>query len=97
MKICSNCFCYVCDSPAIECKEWREHAQATQGAPMWQDMRAATKAATRATASVAARSTDSGGRAPDWPCDKILKVNAARPNAKTPPIGTRPPSVLTPL
>lgn len=34
-RFCVRCFCYVCDIPASECKEWRVHAKAVDSVHKW--------------------------------------------------------------
>lgn len=34
-RFCPRCFCYVCDIPASECKEWRVHAKAVDSVHKW--------------------------------------------------------------
>ena len=84
---CANCFCFVCDIPSSECKDWESHAQATHTASMWRDKRAAAKAALKAAEVASASSASAGGAAPSasaapvtrWSCDKLLKVRAVEP------------------
>ena len=40
---CDNCYCYVCDIPASECKAWPSHCGATHGDPRWRAEREAAK------------------------------------------------------
>jgi hypothetical protein len=97
-EFCANCFCFVCDSPASECKEWEAHAQATHTASMWRDMRAAANAAKAAVAAASVTAGAAGGGRPvpppRWSCDKLLKVSAppqcesasCLPSCLTPPL-----------
>lgn len=34
-RFCERCFCYVCDIPASDCKEWRCHAKAVDTVHKW--------------------------------------------------------------
>ena len=36
---CINCFCFVCDNPVSDCKEWNDHCHATQALPKWRQER----------------------------------------------------------
>lgn len=38
-KICSNCYCYVCDKPASQCTIWNDHCMANSKTPFWIDAR----------------------------------------------------------
>lgn len=39
MTFCGRCFCYVCDLPAGECREWRIHCGAVEDGGQWRRMR----------------------------------------------------------
>ena len=51
---CGNCYCYVCDGPAKDCKVWASHCQATHNDPHWKRERERAKQARIRAASVAA-------------------------------------------
>ena len=101
---CVNCFCFVCDSPASECKEWASHAQATHTAPMWRVKRDQAKAAAKAAAGGGAAAGAAGSssgqpavRIERWSCDKLLKqldqvypVEAPQPSGMPADIMLRP-------
>ena len=36
---CGNCFCYVCDVLATDCKSWEQHCHATHGNLQWRMLR----------------------------------------------------------
>jgi len=38
-KHCQNCFCYVCDAPVSDCKEWPSHCKASHANPAWRKVR----------------------------------------------------------
>lgn len=38
-KHCANCYCYVCDIPATDCKTWRQHCHARHKISKWQKLR----------------------------------------------------------
>ena len=82
---CANCFCFVCDIPSSECKDWETHAQATHTASMWRDKRAAAKATAKAAEAAANGASTAGGAGSSaasvtrWSCDKLLKVRAVEP------------------
>lgn len=43
-RTCANCYCWVCDTPAVRCGQWPEHCQASPEGPAgahWRDMRRA--------------------------------------------------------
>ena len=40
---CANCYCYVCDIPANECKEWATHCEASHDDPHWRRERERAK------------------------------------------------------
>ena len=49
-KHCANCYCWVCDIPASECKTWRHnHSSAYAGSSTWNAQRAANKAKAKKT------------------------------------------------
>lgn len=41
VQFCPNCYCYVCDIPANDCKLWQSHCQAHHGDFRWKAERAA--------------------------------------------------------
>ena len=43
MQHCQMCYCFVCDVPAAECSEWREHSQACGDDPHWRALREVAK------------------------------------------------------
>ena len=43
-KHCPNCYCYVCDAPAGDCTEWREHCKASRESAEWRLRREQRKA-----------------------------------------------------
>ena len=43
LEICSNCYCFVCDIPASECKAWGQHCNAIPGDAEWKMQREAKK------------------------------------------------------
>ncbi|EJK45218.1 hypothetical protein THAOC_36181, partial [Thalassiosira oceanica] len=43
LQICSNCYCFVCDIPASECKAWGQHCHAHPGDAKWKMQREARK------------------------------------------------------
>lgn len=38
-KYCINCYCYVCDTPVMECQKWMEHCNARHKNVKWQKER----------------------------------------------------------
>ena len=48
---CANCYCYVCDIPANECKEWATHCEASHDNPHWRGERERVKRRARELAS----------------------------------------------
>lgn len=46
-ETCDLCYCYICDAPVKDCKEWSLHCNATDKGPMaycWNSMRRSTQA-----------------------------------------------------
>lgn len=39
LLFCPKCYCYVCDVPASECKQWDKHCNAKSGVPVWEQIR----------------------------------------------------------
>ena len=39
LQHCPNCYCYVCDVPALHCQTWQQHCQATYTNPFWKRQR----------------------------------------------------------
>ena len=42
-SFCSQCFCWVCDTPVAQCTSWASHFAAVPGAAAWDAMRARKK------------------------------------------------------
>lgn len=57
---CEKCFCYICDIPVGECKEWSKHCKAIHSVKKWRDMRQKKKAKMPVTRARTKRK--SGGR-----------------------------------
>ena len=36
---CDKCYCYICDEPVAQCKDWDVHCQATDKSPMFRRLR----------------------------------------------------------
>ena len=81
---CSNCYCFVCDSPVSVCRSWREHCHATHESAEWRARRDAARAAANAASAAAAADRSSSiapshvqiapvVTAPRWSCDELLE------------------------
>ncbi|KAL9189332.1 hypothetical protein ACHAXT_011822 [Thalassiosira profunda] len=86
-KKCANCYCYVCDIPASECKEWTYHCVATHEDRRWREERERAKrrarepaSAARAGTSAAATSTNRQRITFSLPAARA----SSRSNARTP-------------
>ena len=51
LKHCSNCYCYICDGPASDCRNWDEHCEATSKVREWRLKRQSQKSDRQAEAS----------------------------------------------
>ena len=43
LLFCAQCYCYVCEVKASECRAWKSHCHATSGVKLWQIERILTK------------------------------------------------------
>jgi len=50
---CLNCYCYVCDTPASDCKEWPSHCEASHDEPRWREERERAKRLAREQTALA--------------------------------------------
>ena len=50
-KYCPNCYCWVCDIRAADCKHWDQHCVAMFASTFWRNERERLKQAAKATAS----------------------------------------------
>ena len=53
---CDNCYCYVCDIPATDCKSWVSHCEASHDVPHWRAERARAKRQAREPATASSSS-----------------------------------------
>ena len=77
-KHCPNCYCYVCDAPAGDCTEWREHCKASHKSAEWRKLREQRKARQSAPPTAAQRND-----APPAGPPKSGRREAGRANAAT--------------
>jgi hypothetical protein len=59
IKFCSQCYCYVCDTLASECKTWSTHCQANHQSADWRQQRKQARAQKKAPPSSSSSSTSS--------------------------------------
>ena len=53
-QACKNCFCFVCDKRAYQCKQWASHCHARYADPMWRKKRETARKVAEAEKAVAA-------------------------------------------
>lgn len=54
---CDNCYCYVCDCPAADCKSWSSHCEACHDSPHWRSEREKAKRQAREQTALASSAT----------------------------------------
>ncbi|KAK3237290.1 hypothetical protein CYMTET_52620 [Cymbomonas tetramitiformis] len=63
---CENCFCYVCNSPAMTCTDWLEHCDGYHSSPAWRALRDARQLQKQAASSSAAPQPGTSGQRPTY-------------------------------
>ena len=76
---CSKCYCFVCDSPASECKEWcgtTGHCNATSTNQVWGRLRRKKRGAEKRKATLAAKKKKAAATATTK--TRVVKAKCAR-------------------